>query len=220
MPFTWTFGRKLALGFAVPAVVLLLVALLGYQSIERLIRNQQLEGQSYDVRLGLGAVLDALQDAETGARGYVISGHEEFLEPYKAAAPALTAAMEDLRRLTANDPSQLGRVEQLRSVADQKLEQMQSYVDLRRDKGFEVAVADVTRGEGRRLMEQARRIMGELDRDEVSRLRQRAKEADESAATAQSVIFWGSGLGLFFILAVAFFIARSLTNQVGSAEEL
>jgi CHASE3 domain sensor protein len=217
MESNWTFGRKLALGFAVPTLVLLVVGFFGNQSIERLIANDVLVDQSSQMRLRLEQLLRAVTEAEASARGFVITGREDYLEPLKAAQGEIVERLGDARSLAADNPAQLRRLEQLQPLVDEKLGQVLASIEDRRTKGAEAGLAAVQEGTGRRLMDSIRRGVAEIDADEKTRLAERNKEAQASAGVAQSIIFWGSGLGLLFVVAVAWLISRSLTQQVGSA---
>ena len=108
---TWTFGRKIAAGFAVASVVLLVIALVGYRTTTRLIDNQDLVAHTQEVRAELARLLSQMKDVESGARGYVIAGQDEFLEPYRAALPRIEASYAHLRALTADNAVQQRRLD-------------------------------------------------------------------------------------------------------------
>src|SRR6185312_14552593 len=88
----WTFGRKIAVGFALSFIVLGAVGLVAYRSISSLTTT------SYQVT--------HLSDAETGQRGFVITGDEQFLEPYTAATQTIERTVRELREQTADNPAQ------------------------------------------------------------------------------------------------------------------
>src|SRR5450432_1086950 len=121
---SWTFGRKLGVGFAVAALALLVVATVGYQSTHRLIENDAQVDHTQQVRLRIADLLSLLKDAETGQRGYVITGRDDFLEPYRSALPNIDHAFQDLHELTLDNPAQQQRLTELRPLIDQKLSEM------------------------------------------------------------------------------------------------
>jgi len=169
------------------------------------------------VREGLARLLSSLTDAETGQRGFVITGNDEFLEPYAGGRKDADRYFEDLRRLTADNPVQQRRLDSLRPALDQKLTELQRTVDLRRSGGFEATERVVAAGAGKRAMDEVRRIVGDMDRDERVLLDQRRNEAETSAERARVVILWGSLSGMLFVAVVGLTIARSLSRQIGSA---
>ena len=212
----WTFGKKLAFGFAVAALTLIVVAVGGYQNIHRLIETNGEVAHTQRVRRELSELLSMLKDAETGQRGYVITGADSFLEPYHAAVEHMDAAFEGIRQLITDDPEQQRRLDVLRPSIDAKLNELKATIELRRTSGFEPTAKVVQAGEGKRTMDQIRRGIAEMDRVESDLLDRRRQNTEQSAQVAKAVILWGSVLGLAFVLVIAWFITSSLSQQIGS----
>ena len=217
MPGTWTFGRKLAGGFAVAGLTLAVVAWFGYDNAQRLIDSARWVTHSYEVREQTAELLSLVQDAETGARGFVASGREEFLKPHDAALGRLDRRFDEVQRLILDNPNQQRRVASVRPLIDAKLEALKRYIEIRRKQGLEPAAAALASGEGDRLMAQIRSVAADIQREEQTLLDRRREESAASATTTKAVIYWGSLLGISFIALVAWFITRSLTRQIGSA---
>lgn len=217
MSDSWTFGKRLAVGFALAALTLLVVAVSGYQSIEHLIQTDRWVTHTASVREGLARTLSTLTDAETGSRGYVISGRPEFLEPYTRSIGEVDRLYSEVKTLTADNPLQQKRLSALRPVIDERLSELKRIVDLRRDEGFAAAEAAVSGADGKRLMDQIRALIMEMDQAELSLLAKRHAEAESSAESARSIITWGSLTGIGFIVLVGSYIARSLSQQIGAA---
>ena len=76
---TWTFGRKLAVAFAIAGLTLVIVAAVGYRSIEELVDNATAVAHTHQVRRDVADLLSLVKDAETGQRGYVITGDDSYL---------------------------------------------------------------------------------------------------------------------------------------------
>src|ERR1043166_8623721 len=110
---SWTFGRKIGGGFAVTVI-----AVSGFRSASSLIANDRLVAHTHQVRLELAELLSQVINAETGQRGFVITGQEVFLEPYTAALRELDQAYADVRRLTIDNPSQTRRLDALGPLLD------------------------------------------------------------------------------------------------------
>lgn len=214
---TWTFGRKLALGFAVAVLTLLVIAGSGYRSIEELVDNDRWVAHTTTVREDLARLLATLTDAETGQRGFIITGEEAFLEPLKRARGDVDTQFSKLKTLTADNPAQQGRLDTLRPLIDAKLAEVERLIDIRREKGFEVVQEQVAGAEGKRLMDQIRVTLKALDHEEFTLLTRRHDKAEASARTALRVIGWGSALGMGLVALVGLYIARSLTLQIGAA---
>src|SRR6266853_1799622 len=143
MSSNWTFGRKLGAGFALAGIALLVVAMAGYRNIHRLVENDRWVNHTHQTRVALADLLSALKDAETGQRGYVITGIDSFLEPYQAALTSVDKAFDEVRNLTADNAEQQRRLESARPLIDAKLAELKLTIDQRRTRGFEVAANTV-----------------------------------------------------------------------------
>src|SRR5687768_6880024 len=109
----WTFGRKLAAGFATAALTTLLIALLGFQSADRLIETDKWVTHTYRVRSELALLLALITEAETGQRGFIVTGREDFLEPYVVSAPKVEKVFHSLQSQTSDNEQQQSRLRAL-----------------------------------------------------------------------------------------------------------
>jgi CHASE3 domain sensor protein len=217
MSINWTFGRKLAGGFAVPAVTLLVIGLFAYQNTHYLIENDKWVAHTFQVRRQLVDLASFLKDAETSQRGFVISGNETFLERYQAGLAGVEKAFDNARKLISDNEGEQRRLDSVRPLIDAKVAEMKATIDQRRTLGFESAAGTVSTGEGKKIMDQFRRVMADMDQVEGELLERRREEAEASAQTTKAVVLWGSASGIVFIAIVGWFIAESLSKQVGSA---
>lgn len=217
MAQNWTFGRKLTAGFALSGITLLLVAWVGLQSTDTLIDNNVWVEHTHEVRRNVAELLTLMVDAETGQRGYVITGKEEFLEPYRLATSKIEAALVTLKSLTADNPEQQRRLTVLSDSIDDRLDHLNKNLELRKTSGLEIAAAAITTGEGKDQMDRMRGLMNEVDHTEAELLRQRTTAAEASAARAKTVIQWGSLLGAMMVALIGFLITTSVSAQIGAA---
>ena len=213
---SWTFGRRLAIAFATTAVALLVVSITGYRSAKALIANDEAVSHTHEVRRAIAELQLQLVRAETGQRGFVITGKDEFLQPYTDALTALDGAYATLRKLTSDNPSQQARLDRMRPLMDAKLTELKRVIDERRT-SLDTAIATVSAGEGRRAMEGAQQILREMDDEESHLLEGRARDAEASTALATAVIAWGSLAAIALTVAVGWVISRGLARQVGGA---
>jgi methyl-accepting chemotaxis protein len=217
MQSTWTFGRRIALGFTLSFVLLVAVGGVAYRSIRTLADASQLVTHSHAVLEEIQRVLSSLQDVETSARGYVIVGDDAFLEPYASAQAALPGVVAELRELTADNAAQQRRIDEMHPLVEAKLANTATTIELRRSGDVEGAMARVRTGTGQELMSQVRRITGEMAAEENRLLDARAAEAATAVSQGTSTIFYGTVISLALVVGLGFAITRSLTTQVGSA---
>lgn len=213
----WTFGRKIAAGFALAFLLLLGIGLVAYRSITVLTSTSRLVTHTHQVLEHVAEVLSLLKDAETGQRGFVITSDESFLEPYQSATGNLPTVVKELRELTSDNPNQQKRIDEAEPLIAAKLAELKQTIDLRRKGNVEETNKVVRGGEGKRIMDNIRMVLAQMDREERDLLKQRADEAESASSGAKATILYGSVFCLLFVVAAGFLITRSLSTQIGAA---
>jgi methyl-accepting chemotaxis protein len=214
---SWTFGRKIAAGFALSLVLLIGIGAVAYSSISKLTSTSEWVTHTHEVLEHIAGVLNLLKDAETGQRGYLITGDEAFLDPYHSGSSGVLDVVKELRKLTADNPKQQKRIDAAEPLVASKLAELKQTIDLRRSGNLDEAVKLVRGAEGKRLMDEIRRILDEMDNEERGLLQQRAEEGAAAASGAKSVIIFGTLLCLVCVTLAGVLITRSLTRQIGSS---
>src|SRR5258706_11897184 len=128
----WTFGRKIAAGFATSFLLLLGIGVVAYRSIDALTKTSYLVAHTHLVMENISGVLSQLKDAETGQRGFVITGDEAYLEPYQSALGSVNKIVKDLQELTSDNPHQQKRIDELEPLIAAKFAELKQTIDLRR----------------------------------------------------------------------------------------
>ena len=213
----WTFGRRIVVGFMLPLVLLLGIGAVAYRSISSLTSTNHLVTHTQQALEHIAEVLSLMKDTETGQRGYIITGDEAFLEPYRAGVASIPTVIKELRQLTANNPNQQPRLDKAELLIATKLAELKQTIDLRRSVSLEEAVKVVRAGEGKRQMDDLRAALYQIEQEERGQLKTRIEEAEASASSAKSTIVLGTALCLLIVAATAFFLTRSLSGQIGSA---
>jgi CHASE3 domain sensor protein len=213
----WTFGRKIAAGFALSFALLIFIGAVAYTSINKLTSTSYLVTHTHEVLERIDSVLGLLKDAETGQRGYLITGEDSFLVPYHTGSVDVSIVVKELRGLTSDNPNEQKRIDSIEPLIAAKLAELKNTIDLRAKGSVDDAVKIVRGGEGKRLMDDIRRILDEMTIEEHGLLKQRAEEGAAAASSAKSVIIVGTLLCLLLITIVGFLITRSLGRQVGGS---
>lgn len=152
-----------------------------------------------EVLYHLETLISALKDAETGQRGYIITGREEFLQPYYAAKLTVPREFGTLRRLTRDNPVQQGRLDQLQPIMLSRLHVLTVNVGLRRSGGLTAAQTAIRQGNGRRMMEDIRHDVGIMEATERTLLAQRSSAAARTSLEA-GIIALGGAVILFALV--------------------
>ncbi len=217
MPTTWTIGRKISGGFALSLLALLVVGAVSYRSVTVLIGASNQVAQATQVQRTMADLLSSMKDAETGQRGFVITGDESYLEPYTAALNQVPVDSKALRVLLAGDAGALGELDQAETEIDGKLKELAKTIELRRTQGFDATQKEIAQNTGKNFMDELRRIIGRMDDAQQRFLTGKAEEVKTAAASAISTVIIGTGLGLAFVALAGYLIISSLNRQIGSA---
>ena len=116
------------------------------------------------------SLLSSVKDAETGQRGFVITGDDQYLDPYKSAVAALPSELSQLRALSANRPAVRPRIDALEVLVREKLEELNDTILLRRKQGFQAAQEVISTNRGKKTMDEIRRLAGEIENEVYTRL--------------------------------------------------
>ena len=217
MNHSWTFGKKIAAGFALSFVLMAMIGVAAYRSINTLSNTSQMVAHTHRVLDRLAEVLNVLQDAEIGGRGYIITGDESFLQPYQNAETKVATVVNDLRALIADNPAQQKRLSQAEPIVMAKLSLTKRYIEMRKAREIETVTKLVQAGEGQRLMDDLRRIFGEMEQEERILLKQRAGQVEAAVNSSTLSITLGTLVCLLIVSAAGMVITRSLTSQIGAA---
>jgi PAS domain S-box-containing protein len=211
---------KLVLAFL---ATLLLLAANGYvsrQAVRVVTGNDRLLAHTQEVLTALEALQSTVTDAETGQRGYVLTGKESYLGPYQEARASIPARLARLRSLTADNPVQQGRLPLLDGKVRAKLAELEETVELRRKEGIDAALAVVETDRGASLMSGIREIVASMKAEENRLLKLRVRESERSATVVQ-VTLWVANLVAIALLAAFTFLAfRRLGEQQRNAQLL
>ncbi|MCM3871152.1 MAG: CHASE3 domain-containing protein, partial [Pyrinomonadaceae bacterium] len=148
------FKRILTRAVLLPLVLMALLSMFFLWQISNLLSAAQAVEQTDEVISKANEAQKLLLDMETGMRGYLIAGKQEFLEPYHSASQQINPALDELGRLVSDNPSQTSRLNDVRSQHRTWMSYARDVIALRAVDG-EFATR-VTSGEGKRMMDAMR----------------------------------------------------------------
>lgn len=206
-------------GSAVAVAVLVSNGVLSYYNTRRLADHDQAVAHTHAVIAKLEEVLSTLKDAETGQRGFVVTGEPRYLAPYESALKVIDLQFTALRELTANDPDEKLRVDSMNEKAAKKLAELKLTVELRR-KSFEAAREEVMTDVGQGLMEEIRALVDQVERIEQRRLKEQQADAEQALSTAQVMNLVGFVTGLGAVGFAFFLLQRDRTEELTQANQV
>jgi signal transduction histidine kinase len=180
----------------------------------------RLVAQSYMVRQVTLRLLSTMQDAETGQRGFLITGDESYLAPYNNARGDIDQVSSVLTNLTADDQVQSARVASLAPLVAQQLSILQEAIDLSRGTHAADAPAVVASGRGKLVMDQIRAIIEAINATERDTLMQRRAEANAARTWLLALVIGSLAAAVALATFLAMTARRAITDARARAAEL
>jgi PAS domain S-box-containing protein len=200
-------------GITLVAVLLVVPSFWAYAQIRGASR---IRAHTHEVIIHANAVMSALNEAETGQRGFAMTGEAIYLEPYLKAREGMQASLDELRKLT-EIPNAQRHLDALFPLVDAKLAEMARVIDQRKSQGMKAGLAAVKTGKGRHLMDEVRAELTAFLQIENDALAKRDADFQRDMGNLFVVIVI---IGLFTLLGALVFIdglrrqaAQRLKNQ-------
>jgi len=153
-----------------PVLVVLVFGALAYRGAEREDEGRAAVDARHQVIEALQAAVMHAVDSETAQRGFLLTGRDDYLRAYGGGRAALDVELDSVRRLTAGDPSQQARLDSLEVALDNKFDELEETVALRRAGRATEALEVVAAGRGKAEMDRARRLADDMRRAEEREL--------------------------------------------------
>lgn len=211
----WRVAAELLLKWGLPAAVLVLafIGYASYQGLQRQLAEAKWVEHTHTVLTNLESVVSLLKDAETGARGYVITGEERYLDPYVKALNEIHGELRLLRNLLVDHPAQQQRMNLLESLAASRLIELDAVIESKRESAAK-GVAQVRTGRGKFYMDEIRVLSAEMRQEEEGLLAQRTAQAQASADLTLRLIMFGTVAGLVVVLFAFFALRRENARRI------
>jgi signal transduction histidine kinase len=206
----------LAAGF-----VLLLVV--GAASVWSLLRTQDYDRWVEHTQTVIEKTDEAMSltlEAQSGERGYMITGDPDYLDRYAPAVAVLPRKLQELSELVADNPDQEGRVVALRGAVDKRLVTLRAVVALFRSGQHDTAYALVRSGRGYAQMAVIRDIVFRLESEERRLLAERKRAAQNSARLSLAVNLASLALIALVALVAIVVIRRYVADLQASRAEV
>jgi signal transduction histidine kinase/CheY-like chemotaxis protein/CHASE3 domain sensor protein len=198
-----------ALSLAGVLVFFVISGVIAYLNLRTLRENNQKIIHSHQVIVALDTLLSSVQDAETGQRGFVLTGADRYLDPYNAAVREIPLEIDKIAQLTSDNPAQQEKVEPLRARVTGKLVELKETIDLRRSQGLEAALAVVNSDRGKAEMDAIRTHLATMGQEETELRRQRVAEMNDAYTTSLGSTVGSALLGIVLTIVIGYLIRRA-----------
>ena len=201
--------------FAAAVTAIVLMAVVTIASLRSSKAANDWVRHTYQVREALDEALLMAVNAETGERGFLITGRDEYLEPYRAGTSGLGPALDRVQQLTRDNPGQHRLLSEMRQVLAERVAILARGIEARR-RGDESEIrAIMASGRGKQLMDRGRALLSEMVAEETRLLR--VREQAWFAQQRQSLLI--ALLGAAFLLALSVVAALIVRGDLRRREE-
>jgi signal transduction histidine kinase/DNA-binding response OmpR family regulator/CHASE3 domain sensor protein len=205
-------GIDLSVSLSLAAVMLFFVlgGFVSYVNTRTLNLDARLVAHTHEVLSALGEIVSLLKDAETGQRGYLLTGDVRYLEPHTTAVSRIDSRLGEVEQLVSDNPAQLARIPALKQQMSLKLAELAETIVIRRTQGFAQALAVVITDKGKAAMDAVRDQIATMSEAERELRSQRLAEMNSAywVAIVSGVI---TGLlGMVLSGAVAYLVRKAV----------
>lgn len=206
-------NRWAVAGLVIGIVFFVLSAAIAYLNIANMRASDTAIRKTHTVLNALDDMLSATLDAETGQRGYLLTGREAYLDPYTEGAALARTKLTVLRQMMQGDPVQEDNVAQLERNVEQKLRELGATIRLRREEGFAAALAAVDSDRGKAAMDAIRAQIASMAREELRKRQSNIAQMASASNTAVISAVVTSASGIALTIAIFLLMARSMRQR-------
>lgn len=193
-------AHRVSIGFFLSLVIFGLISINSYHSIDHFVVDNERVTHTHIVLEKLEEVLSLLKDAETGQRGFIITGKSSYLEPYQKGIVEVKDRIDELRRLTADNSEYQKLIKELEVLVSQKFLELRETIDLRSREGFASSVRVIETHRGKRIMDSIRKIVSNMKMTEEALLAKELTESSRSAGVALGTLILGNALAFIILV--------------------
>lgn len=169
----------------------------------------------------LQAIRIDITQAETGQRGYILTGQQRYLESYGTGVDKVGGDIRSLRDLTSDNPGEQEDIKRLKSLIADRLKELADGIEVRKQSGLQAGVDAVTQGNNGELwMEMIATQIGEMRHTEARLLSARLEKAAASTRKMKVLIACGNTLAILILLVKGFVIHWEIGKRNLAEENL
>jgi methyl-accepting chemotaxis protein len=215
-------GQRLGLAFAAVVALFLAVASVALYTASRLAKADRWNEHTYQVLDAGSAMLNAMINMQTGARGYLIAGEDRFLEPWNRGLQSFDKAWDQARSLTSDNPAQQERLQAMKAREQEFKSVVEGLVAARREVKngggtMEAFVALFGQGKDKAAMDGFRALHAEFEKTEQRLLDERKAEAQGLRQMNFTVVTVASAAAVVVAIVLGVLITRSVTVPIREA---
>jgi len=214
------FERRTILWAVVLAVIVLVNAVISYRAVRTVADNDHWVSHSREVSNELTTTLSLVTDAETGTRGFIITGDEKHLEPYNLAVKEIDQHVARVKELTADNAEQRQRIPKLQELIARRLNSFKNGQTVFREQGFAGIEKTIPGGRGKEDMDELRGVIADMRHTEDQLLAERQTQSARSERNIILTLVFVTLVTLALLAAITILLSRHLAERRRSEDQL
>lgn len=210
---------KIFIGLLAPLIFLVVLAAVSITRIQDMLETEEWVEHTNEVLREAQLILASATDIETGMRGYLLAGQDEFLEPYRAGQAATYGALAALRVTVSDNPGQVARLEEAEQILrDWQREVTEPSIALRQQIGDGVTLQEISdlvaEARGKAFFDRFRGVMAAAIAEEESLMIVRVADNLAAAEFTDTIIWSGLFVAVLAVAGLAWFIGNGIANPI------
>ena len=207
-------SKIVPLGFGFIFLLMIGIGCASKFSMDKLAEAVEWQTHTYIVKTNLAALEKSLVDAETGQRGFLYTGHVEYLEPYNKGKISFSKKLDDLKQLIQDNPEQLNNLQKVQELAEKKLAELAETISLKKAGKDQAARVLVLSDQGKMLMDEMSNKLAEMLTIEDDLLVKRTALAKQAEQLSVIISVGGTVVAVVFGSLVILFISGKIIRPI------
>lgn len=210
---------KIFIGVMVPQILLLVLGGITVSSLATILETNKWVDHTRVVLAEVGSIVGSAVDMETGMRGFLLAGQDEFLEPYNSGNQAIFAKIKTLQATVSDNPKQVARLNEATGVLTEWRHNVtEPAIAARREVGAGKTMGDIAslvgEARGKVYFDKFRGIMADFAADEEKLMHRRKQDNEATVSATYTIIVVCIIVGLFVGLIIALFIGGQIAGPI------
>ncbi len=210
---------KILIGTMAPLALTLILAVIINTNLTKIVETSGWVEHTHNVLEKANNIVASAVDMETGMRGFMLAGKNEFLDPYNGGQKAFYEQLADLQQTVSDNPPQVARLEEVKkTIQDWQANITEPYIQYRRQVGatntMDGVAAMIGEARGKQYFDKFRGLMAEFSSIERSLMEQRQVENEATVSSTFTMLYTFVIFAIIIGLAMALFVGRMVSNPI------
>lgn len=210
----WKLRKILSLGLGTIALINIVVSAIAYATNSSLVETMTWVNHPNEVKSNIRLLEKIVVDAETGQRGFLFTGNQDFLEPYNQSIEQKKMVFETLKQLIQDNPEQTQKLIVVEGLIAEKLAELNQTIRLKQNGQDEQLRVLVNSGKGKQTMDKIREQINGMEAVENALLMVRRQKAIQVENWMRISILLGAAILFILVLLIFRFTQEKIVQPI------